>query len=249
MKYYLSTIAVDAAPVAREWGLGLEIAEYCTAWNMDDRFSETDPLVLAKLEEIEERIFHAPFNELFPCAVDPKARDLARTRYRQAMVIAQRYSANKIVIHGGYNPRLYYPVWYTEQSILFWQDFLREIPPDMEICLENVLEETPEMLLDIVDAVDDPRLGLCLDVGHINAYASQPATVWLEACARRIRHLHIHNNHGDWDSHSALADGTIPMAELLRKANDLCPETSVTLEVMEAGPSVQWLAESKLYGG
>ena len=35
MKYYLSTIAPDAAAVARENKLGLEIADYCTAWNMD----------------------------------------------------------------------------------------------------------------------------------------------------------------------------------------------------------------------
>ena len=32
---YLSTIAPDAAETARKWGVHLEIAEFCTAWNMD----------------------------------------------------------------------------------------------------------------------------------------------------------------------------------------------------------------------
>jgi hypothetical protein len=36
---YLSTIASDAAPLAREYGCGLEIAEFCTAWNMEMRNS------------------------------------------------------------------------------------------------------------------------------------------------------------------------------------------------------------------
>ena len=36
-KIYLSTIATDAVRVAREHGFGLEIAEYCTAWNMYSR--------------------------------------------------------------------------------------------------------------------------------------------------------------------------------------------------------------------
>ena len=36
---YLSTIAPDAPKVAREYGFGLEIAEYCTAWNMDEKFA------------------------------------------------------------------------------------------------------------------------------------------------------------------------------------------------------------------
>jgi len=35
---FLSTIAPDAAEEARRHGLGLEIAEYCTAWNMDEQF-------------------------------------------------------------------------------------------------------------------------------------------------------------------------------------------------------------------
>ena len=38
---YLSTIASDAPLFAREYGLGLEIAEFCTAWNIDRRFELT----------------------------------------------------------------------------------------------------------------------------------------------------------------------------------------------------------------
>ena len=42
---YLSTIASDAVRVAKEYGVNLEIAEYCTAWNMDEKFSAIDPVV------------------------------------------------------------------------------------------------------------------------------------------------------------------------------------------------------------
>jgi len=73
----ISSIAPDAAEQARKYALGMEIAEYCTAWNMDDKFSGTDAEVRAKLEGISRRALHAPFNELFPCAIDPMARRLA----------------------------------------------------------------------------------------------------------------------------------------------------------------------------
>ena len=33
-KIFLSTIASDAVRVAKVYGVNLEIAEYCTAWNM-----------------------------------------------------------------------------------------------------------------------------------------------------------------------------------------------------------------------
>ena len=95
---YISTIAADAVPVARKYGLGLEIAEYCTAWNMDDRFAQTDAAVRSKLDGIPNRVFHAPFNELFPCAIDPKARELAAYRYRQAMASEAAVRASTVQV-------------------------------------------------------------------------------------------------------------------------------------------------------
>ena len=46
---FLSTIAPDAAEEARRHGLGLEIAEYCTAWNMDEQFEMTHAAVTEEL--------------------------------------------------------------------------------------------------------------------------------------------------------------------------------------------------------
>ncbi len=239
---YLSTIAADAEQTAKKYGLGLEIAEYCTAWNMDEKFPETDRLVQAKLAGVSNCVFHAPFNELFPCAIDPKARALAADRYRQAIGLAKSYGATKVVIHGGYNPRIYYPVWYVEQSVLFWKAFLKE-DPGVEIVLENVLEETPDMLLDIVKGVDDYRLRLCLDVGHANAYTSVAPVKWLKAWAPYLSHFHLHNNDGSQDSHCALNRGSISMRNFLEQAETLCPDATFTFEVMESEPSVRWLLE------
>lgn len=242
-QFYISTIAPDAAEAARKYGLGLEIAEYCTAWNMDEQFPETDAVVRQKLTGIEKSVLHAPFNELFPCAIDPKARALAAERYRQAMELAVKYGAEKVIIHGGYSPRIYYPVWYVEQSIDFWKVFLKDAP-GVPVVLENVLEETPDLLLDIVKGVDHPQLKLCLDVGHVNAYSKIPAMDWLTQWAPYLSHFHIHNNDGSWDSHCPLDQGTIPMKELLWKVIQLCPDATFTLEVMEAEPSLNWLEDN-----
>ena len=42
---YLSTIAPDAVYMAKEYGIHLEISEYCTAWNMDEKFENVDQVV------------------------------------------------------------------------------------------------------------------------------------------------------------------------------------------------------------
>ena len=241
-RIYLSTTAPDASDAARRYGLGIELAQFCTAWNMDDEFEQTDADVRKTLEGIPRRLLHGPYNELFPCAIDRKARALAATRYRQATQLAKRYGAEKVIIHGGFNPWIYYPVWYVEQSIVFWKEFLRE-DPGVEIVLENVLETEPEWLLDIIRGVEDPHLKMCLDIGHVNAYSKIPVMDWLERCAPLISHFHIHNNDGSWDTHNALFDGTIPMGELLERAQELCHEATFTLELLEAEPSVRWLLE------
>ena len=242
---YLSTISTDAPCVAREHSFGLELAEFCTAWNMDEKFIHVDSVVKKKLEGIPRSLLHAPYNELFPCAIDKKARALAAERYRQATDLATRYGSRKVIIHGGYNPRIYFPVWYVKQSVLFWQDFLRD-DPGVEIVLENVLEDDPRWLLDIVADVDDPRLRLCLDIGHVNAYSSVPLTDWLKLWAPYLSHLHIHNNDGSRDAHNALNEGTIPIKELLLQAQHLCPDATYTLELMNDAPSVVWLQENDL---
>lgn len=248
LRFFLSTIDQASPKTARENGLGLELAQFCTASNMDDAFPQVDKALNTEAGDIRERILHGPFNELFPCAIDPRARELARQRYRQAIGLAKRYHAEKVVIHGGFHPLIYYPVWYTEQSVIFWRDFLKE-DPGVEIVLENVLEPEPGMILDIIKGVDDPRLRLCLDVGHVNAYSNIPVMDWLESCAPYISHLHLHNNDGSWDTHSPLPEGSIPMKALLERIRERCPDATITLELPEAASSIRWLQENGFLQG
>lgn len=241
----ISTIDACAASVAHRYGVGLEIAQYCTAWNMDERFPETDAEVKAQLAYAGAQVLHAPFNELFPCAIDPEAAALAARRYRQAAALAANYGAQKLVIHGGFQPYMYYPQWYVEQSIRFWERFLHE-DPGVQIVLENVLEPEPQWLLEIVCAIDDPRLRLCLDIGHVNAYSAVPATQWLHECAPWLTHFHLHNNDGSHDAHAPLTQGTIDMRRFLAEADALCPAATYTLELTDSEASVQWLLENEL---
>ena len=242
----LATIDEKAHVLAKKWGLKLEISEFCTARNMDDQFDEVGPSVEEKLRFAPAKVLHAPFNELSPCAIDPKARALAKSRYLQAVDLAKRYGADKVVIHGGYNPWIYYPVWYTEQSVHFWKELVKVIPQGVTLCLENVLEEEPGMLLDIVRNVDDPRVRMCLDIGHANSYSRVSPMGWLERCAPFISHFHIHNNDGSWDTHSHLNEGTIPMKELLEKACTLCKDATFTLELTDCESSLNWMEEEGL---
>lgn len=243
---YLATIDDTAQILAKKYGLGLEIDEFCTAWNLDEFFEETNAAVKEKMKCTDRYILHAPFNELFPCAIDPKARELATSRYLQILQVAKWYKISKIVIHGGYHNKIYYPCWYTEQSILFWRKFLKNVPDGMVLCLENVLEEEPGMIAEIIRTVNDGKLRMCLDVGHANAYSKTSVVDWLHTCADVIEHFHIHSNDGTWDNHEPLGTGTLPMEEFLRSAEACCPQATYTLELAQAEASICWLQQRQL---
>ena len=233
-RLYLSGIDGRAAELARENGLGLEIAAFCYAPNLED------PAVLSAVRSdmagLDRFWFHAPFAELAPCAIDPLVRQVTEKRYRQAADLAQDLGVRRLVIHGGFVPQVYFPEWYVE--------FLRQLPQDMTVALENVMEPQPRLLAEIARQVDDPRLGLCLDIGHANTFVSRvPPLEWVAPMAPWLRHVHLHNNAGHDDLHDPLGQGTLAMEQVLDTILELCPAATFTLENQDCGPSLVWLRE------
>ena len=119
----------------------------------------------------------------------------------------------------------------------------------MTIALENVMDDGPDMLAAIMAGVDDPRLGVCLDVGHANTTVSKtPPMDWITPLSPWLRHVHIHNNFGDWDLHNPLGEGNIPMAQVLDQLLTRCPAATYTIENMNCAPSLEWLAAQGYLG-
>lgn len=242
-RLFLSTIADDAVQTAREFGLGVELAQFCLAENMD----KTPPDVQASLDaalQVPRRVLHAPFAELCPAAIDPLVRAVTRRRFLQAAALAKRYGAEKMVVHSGFIPLVYYPEWFAPQSAAFWREFLNDVD-GLTLCVENVMETSPDALRQVAEQVNDPRLRICFDVGHAFCQSGELAP-WLDALAPYISHVHLHNNHGSFDEHLGLPDGTLDIAAVIRQLEALAPQATYTLEVRSARASVEWLLEEGL---
>ncbi len=69
------------------------------------------------------------------------------------------------------------------------------------ICLENV-SAAPRLddLLRILDAVDSPHLGICLDTGHLNM-ADGDQAAFIRGAGAHLKALHIADNEGQTDQH------------------------------------------------
>ena len=136
--------------------------------NMDEGFATYDPIAREKMRHADRFVLHAPFNELCPSAIDPLVLDIARRRYAQAFQLADGYGIRRMVVHSGYVPLVYFKEYFVERSVEFWRAYLADKPDDFSINIENVLEDEPDMLIDIARGVDDPRFKLCFDIGHAN---------------------------------------------------------------------------------
>ena len=238
------------APLAKANGLGIEIAEFCISDNMDNSFEAVLPHVEDLAASAEVKTLHAPYNELYPMAIEPLVVEVARLRYRQSLDYCRRFGASKMVVHANYVAEEYFPSWFTARHIDFWKRFLEEEDPEIEICVENVQEEDPELILQILRGVGDPRLRMCLDVGHANLSSISPID-WLRTCAPFISHYHIHNNDGapeegrrSWgDKHASPGKGNIDMKALLQLAEELTPDATAAIESYDPEESVEWLRE------
>lgn len=244
-RLYLATIADDALELAEKYGLGIETDAFCDAAVLDtEAFVRGDWEARRACAVTNRLILHAPFNELHPCAIDLRARALAMERFEQAWALCQRYGIRRMVVHSGFLPYVYYDEWFVEQSAAFWRRFLADKPADFELLIENVLDKDPGVLAELARQLEDPRIRLCLDIGHANIISETPVSRWLAVLAPWLGHLHVHNNDGARDWHRSLGEGTLDVAALLQQAAECAPRATVTIENMHAEPSVLWLIEN-----
>ena len=241
-KLHISTVAEDAAALAGEYGLGVEIAEFCTAYNMDLDFGMWDSRVKDQMTNANRFTFHAPLNELCPAAIDPMIVEVAMKRFNQAYELMSGYGISTMIVHSGNVPILYNTDWFIEHSIPFWKEFLSDKPEDLRLCIENLFENSPKPLTEIVEAVDDDRFRLCLDIGHAEIFREDiTLEKWVETVAHLVAHVHLHNNDGINDSHSAAGVGIIKLAPIIQTLTKRAPQATYTIESIDAESSIKWM--------
>ena len=79
-KLFLSGMDENAAALARKWGLGLELTDFCEARKLEEPAAME--AARARCSGIGSLWLHAPFAELSPCAIDPRVREVVMMRFR-----------------------------------------------------------------------------------------------------------------------------------------------------------------------
>ncbi|MCQ2551134.1 MAG: sugar phosphate isomerase/epimerase [Clostridia bacterium] len=243
-RLYIATFSKDALKVIKEEKLNIEVNDTCISEDLDDTASlEKRIKDEVKSCEAKKVFIHGPFTEIHPAAIDHRIVEAGLVRLNEAYQVTKDISKD-MVVHSGYVPFIYIPVWQVEKSIEFWKRFMEDKPKDFHIYIENVLEDSPHMLKEIVRGVDDERVKICLDVGHANAMMKDDDVYrWVEFLGKDIGHFHIHNNFKDGDSHLSLGEGSVDFEKLFDVIDKSCDDVTFTIEDRDCIKSVKWLKE------
>jgi len=90
----------------------------------------------------------------------------------------------------------------------------------VQICVENVQLRPNEVITSfadhvrLVDTLAHPAVMCALDTGH--AHVNGGIHACIETFGSRLRHMHLHDNHGEMDEHLEVGKGTIQFAEFSR---------------------------------
>ncbi|HHP7234169.1 MAG TPA: sugar phosphate isomerase/epimerase family protein [Desulfobacterales bacterium] len=201
-----------------------------------DRFSRRDFAAMAdRLRENQVAVtLHGPFIDLSAGSVDPQIRRVTAARLGQVLELVPLFRPRTIVCHAGYDRRRYgflQKAW-LEHSIATWSEFGAALyDRGCRLMLENVYEEIPEEIAVLLEALAESHVGFCLDSGHQNAFSKAPLSRWLDVLGPTVGQLHLHDNRGARDEHTALGTGNIDFPMLLKHLRRIHPTPPVvTLE-------------------
>jgi sugar phosphate isomerase/epimerase len=176
---------------------------------------------------------HATFMDLNPGSVDRAIRETTRKRVEQTLEVASLLRARVVVFHPGYSKLSYgsaVETW-VANTVSFWQFQIPRIrQAGCIVALENIFEEEPSTLLQVLEALDSPLFGHCFDSGHFNMFCTVSLEEWFLALGRFIVESHLHDNHGSADEHLPVGEGEIDfrlVTDLLKK---YAPQAVWTLE-------------------
>jgi sugar phosphate isomerase/epimerase len=177
--------------------------------------------------------FHAPFMDLRPGALDSKIRRVSIDRLKQVFDLIPFFHPLRIVCHPAYDSRYYVSCdeeW-LENSVETWGELIALIGgSETKIALENVYDREPHVLRRLFEHLNSDRICFCFDTGHFNVFARTPLSLWFDELGKYLGHLHLHDNHGKFDEHLPVGNGTFPFAEFFQRLQDIKARPMMTLE-------------------
>ena len=187
-------------------------------------------------------------NPLSNASPDESVRVQAVRETGAALELARRVPVSVLVVHPGLQDSLLSPSAQNSRGAALRS--VEEIvalasPVGVRVALEvipNVMS-TADALVDLLDELDMPEVGVCLDFGH--AHLQGDVVDAVETLSGVLLATHVHDNHGRRDEHLAPFEGTIDWTGALMALQKVGYEGTMILELASADPSAPALERAR----
>lgn len=88
----------------------------------------------------------------------------------------------------------------------------------------------PEELIELVDTIHDPDVGICIDTGHANVSGIHTGS-FIRMVGSRLKATHIDDNNRDGDTHLPPFFGTVDWADTMKAFRDIGYEGDFSFEL------------------
>ncbi|UCD84917.1 MAG: sugar phosphate isomerase/epimerase, partial [Deltaproteobacteria bacterium] len=176
---------------------------------------------------------HCPYMDLNPGARDGRVKEITQLRLIKTLEVARYFSPKVVVCHTGYSR------WHYDSKVITWLEgsldtweFLAQKAEELDIiiAIENVFEESPDILSRLFRDINSSRFKLCFDIGHCYLFSEIPVREWLGLLGEQIIEFHLHDNHGNEDEHLPIGEGDIDFDEFFSELNKFTRPPILTLE-------------------
>ena len=181
---------------------------------------------------------HAPFWDLNLGTKNQMIKEATMKTLQWAYDMAKKLGCTEVVVHNGFVPNTSFYQGWVKNAVVFWNEFFDGKDNSITMMIENQCEENSDVLKMEIDAVNDSRLKVCLDIGHAHANSKMSVEDWIVSLGDRIGYLHMHNNHAVQpnrpsymnDEHLGLNDGSIDIKNICYLLEKYCPNAIWCLE-------------------
>jgi len=242
----------DFKDYAKRQGCNLEIGTFAYADAFNGNWRRVMKAHRRALASFNGKIsVHGVFQDICIHSSDSKIAKVSKQRILANMDVARFLEAKYVIFHANFNPFVYgelYKSNWIERNYAFWSQVVNDY--ESTVLLENFWEPSPEIMSILLKKVNSPRLRVCLDTGHLNAFSKVSFEDWISKLDEQIPYMHFSDNSGDSDQHLQIGCGNVDWRSLtvILEKLGFAPEVALETEtIKKTDESLKYLERNRFY--
>ena len=182
---------------------------------------------------------HGPFVGIRQTHRDHLLKEAVKKRMQMIYEMVKELKPEVLVMHSGIIgdiKRWNLLDFWLEETTKFWKEEIKKYEKEgIKIVIENLVEETPDILIELCKGVNNHFFALCLDIGHMNVFSKLRPSEWVKKMGKRLQYVHLHDNNGENDEHLPVGKGNIDFDSFFEniKTRD---DITIALELDHSNP-------------